>query len=142
MPPDQSSLDFLIANIAKLMRRSFELRMRSHSLTLSQARALIYVSKKEGCRQAEIADTLDITPVTLARLIDNLEQSELVERRPDGNDRRSRLIFLRPKADAAFLANVAQVAEQTRREALRNLTDGETRALISALQHVRTNLSP
>ncbi|WP_342244552.1 MarR family winged helix-turn-helix transcriptional regulator [Pseudomonas sp. OTU5201] len=140
MNPDLSSLGFLIADVAKLIRRSFERHLQGKSLTLSQARALLYVAKHQGCRQVELADMLEIKPITLARLIDQLEQSDLVERRRDPFDRRAHQLYLRPNANTE-LATIAHVAEQTRQEALRNLSEDEARALTSALQHMRTNLT-
>ncbi|MNZ26633.1 Transcriptional regulator SlyA [compost metagenome] len=140
MNPDLSSLGFLIADVAKLIRRSFERHLQGKSLTLSQTRALLYVAKHQGCRQVELADMLEIKPITLARLIDQLEQSDLVERRRDPGDRRAYRLFLRPKAGAE-LSTIALVAEVAWQEALRNFSEDEARTLISALQHMRTNLT-
>ncbi|MCS3835714.1 DNA-binding MarR family transcriptional regulator [Pseudomonas sp. JAI111] len=140
MSPDQISLGFLIVDVAKLMRRSFEKHLAGNRLPLSQARTLIYVAKHQDCRQVDLADMLEIKPITLARLIDKLELADLVERRRDPNDRRAYRLFLRPKAEAE-LSTVALVAEQTRRQALRNLSSDEAQALVFALRHVRTNLS-
>ncbi len=140
MNADLSSLGFLIADVAKLMRRSFEKHLQDKSLTLSQARALVYVAKHQGCRQVDLAEMLEIKPITLARLIDQLEQADLVERRRDPSDRRAHLLFLRPKADAE-LSTIAHVGQQTHKDALRNLSQDEAQALVSALQRVRNNLS-
>ncbi|MDH4565237.1 winged helix-turn-helix transcriptional regulator [Pseudomonas sp. BN414] len=140
MSSDMASLGFLVADVAKLMRRSFESHLRDKSLTLSQARTLVYLSKNQGCRQVDLADMLEIKPITLARLVDQLEQAGLVERRRDPCDRRAHLLFLRQQSGAE-LSTIAHVAEQTRIDALRNLSEDEAQALISALQRVRTNLS-
>ena len=40
-------------------------------------------------RQVELADMLEVEPITLCRIIDRLEESELVERTRDPDDRRA-----------------------------------------------------
>ena len=71
MKPQQDSLGFLLADVSRLMRRAFQQRSVNSALSLAQARALVYVSRHEGIRQVELAELLDIQPITLARLIDS-----------------------------------------------------------------------
>ena len=52
----------------------------------------------EGVKQTELADQLDIAPITLARLIDKLTAAGLVERRDDAQDRRANRLYLTEKA--------------------------------------------
>ena len=68
MPPRDENFGFLLADVSRLMRRSFERRLTGSTLTLSQARALAHISRNEGCRQVELADQLEVKPITLARL--------------------------------------------------------------------------
>src|SRR5450631_3665986 len=105
----QESLGFLLADVSRLMRRAFERRLDGSSLTLAQARALIYVSRHEGVRQVDFAELLEVQPITLGRLIDQLAETGLVERRPDSADRRAYQIFLTPAA-ASHLAAIETVA--------------------------------
>jgi DNA-binding MarR family transcriptional regulator len=48
--------------------------------------------------QKEVAEILEVEPITVARLIDRLEQRGMVERRPDARDRRIWRLHLRPEA--------------------------------------------
>ena len=98
MTTHQDNLGFLLADVSRLMRRAFQQRLEGSSLTLAQARALIYVSRNEGVRQVDLADLLEVQPITLARLIDQLAGDGLVERRSDPADRRAYHIFLTPAA--------------------------------------------
>ena len=59
----------------------------------------------------------DIQPITLARLIDQLAQAELVERRSDPSDRRAYQLFLKPSA-APHLVAIAEVAAGIQADAL------------------------
>lgn len=139
MSPREDSLGFLLADVSRLMRRSFEQRLTG-PLTLSQARALVHIARNEGCRQVELADQLEVKPITLARLIDQLEQGELVERRADPEDRRAYRLYLREKAKQT-LRDIRDVAAATHAEALRDLSTAEAEALASALRKMRENLS-
>ena len=140
MKAQQNSLGFLLADVSRLMRHAFRQRLEGSSLTLAQARALIYVSRNEGIRQVELADMLEIQPISLARLIDQLEEARLVERRADPADRRAYQLFLKPEA-AAHLAAIEQVATAIRADALAGIDKQQAEALLRALNTMRANLA-
>jgi len=52
----------------------------------------------EGLKQTELAEMLDLQPITLTRLVDRLCANGLIERRPDPNDRRAKRLYLTPAA--------------------------------------------
>ncbi|RZU47134.1 DNA-binding MarR family transcriptional regulator [Fluviicoccus keumensis] len=140
MPTPTDSLGFLISDVARLMRRSFGQRLEGSNLTMAQARALIFVARNEGVRQIDLADLLEVQPITLARLIDQLSADGLVERRSDPDDRRAYRIFLTPAA-APQIAIIENVAAAIRADALNNLNPDQADALIHALRTMRDNLS-
>src|SRR3546814_9002902 len=80
-PDPDRSLGFLLNDVSRLMRRNLNRRVQALGLTQSQWRALAYLSRQEGINQATLADTLEVQPITLARLIDRLEAAGWVERR-------------------------------------------------------------
>jgi len=136
----QESLGFLLADVSRLMRRAFQQQLEGSSLTLAQARALIYVSRHEGVRQVELAELLEVQPITLARLIDQLAEVGLVERRPDPGDRRAYQVFLTPAA-APHLAAIKQVVAAIRADALRDLDEQQAAIVFFALSKMRDNLA-
>ncbi|MGQ7819207.1 MarR family winged helix-turn-helix transcriptional regulator [Metapseudomonas furukawaii] len=136
----EEGIGFLLADVSRLMRRSFEQKITGSDLTLSQARALARVARQEGCRQVELAEQLEIKPITLARLLDQLERSELVERRPDPEDRRAHRVYLRDDAERA-LGDIRAADARLHAEALQGLDQDEVDALASALRKLRANLS-
>ena len=140
MKTKQDSLGFLIADVSRLMRDAFRRRLEGSSLTLAQARALVYVSRNEGIRQVELADMLEIQPISLARLIDQLSEATLVERRPDPADRRAYQLFLKPAA-AAQLAAIEQVGTAIRADALAGIDTQQAEVLRLALNTMRANLA-
>jgi DNA-binding MarR family transcriptional regulator len=140
MESRQDSLGFLLADVSRLMRRAFKQQLENSSLTLAQARALIYVSRNEGVRQVELAELLEVQPITLARLIDQLADAGLVERRPDPADRRAYQIFL-TSAAARHLLAIEDVTSAIRTEAMRGLSDKQTAIVFLALRKMRDNLA-
>jgi len=98
MQLQQDSLGALVVDITRMMRRAFQHRMEGSDLTLAQARVLVYVSRRAGLRQIELAELLEVQPITLARLVDQLVEAGLVERQPDPDDRRAYRIHLKAAA--------------------------------------------
>jgi DNA-binding MarR family transcriptional regulator len=135
----EESLGFLMADISRLMRRAFEQRLEG-PLTLAKARALVFVASHEGIRQVDLAELLNVQPITLARLLDQLEGAGLVERRPDPDDRRAHQIFLQPAA-ASHLEVIGKVVVGIRADALRDMDEGQTALVIQALRRMRANLA-
>ena len=136
----QDSLGFLISDVSRLMRRAFEQRLEGSSLTLAQARALIYVARHEGVRQVELAESLEVQPITLVRLLDQLAEAGLVERRADPGDRRAYQIFLTPAA-TPHLAAIEAVGEAMRVDILRDLSKQQYTQVESTLRTMRENLA-
>jgi len=140
MEQRQEGLHFLIADVSRMLRRAFEHRLEGSSLTLAQARALIYTSRNAGLRQVELAELLEIQPITLARLLDQLADAGLVERRPDPADRRAYRIFPTAAAEAHLNA-IEELVTAIRAEAVLGLTKQQAAAAELALQTMRDNLS-
>lgn len=133
------SLSFLIHDVARLMRRDMSRRIQGLGMTPAQWRALAYIAKREGLRQAALADLMEIQPITLARLIDRLEAANLVERRPDPTDRRAVQLYLAAGAEAP-LETMWERASETRALALEGVSPEAVDMMIEALDRMRSNL--
>lgn len=136
----ERSFGFLLYDAARLLRRDFDRRARSLGLTRAQWSVLAHLKRNEGSKQAAVADTLELEPITLVRLLDRLEAAGWVERRADPNDRRARRLFLTEKA-RPVLEQLMALAAETRAVALAGFSEAEREVLIEALIKVRANLS-
>ena len=139
MSTPQDMLGFLLADVSRMMRRAFNKRLEGSNLTLAQARALVYASRHEGIRQSHLAEMLEILPITLTRLIDQLVADGFVERRPDPNDRRAHQIFITKQAPP-ILSSIQQAAHSIQANALAGLDEQQASQLLSSLQTMRDNL--
>jgi len=138
--PQKESLGFLLADAMRLTRRVASKRFEAHQMTLAQAKALMGVWRQQGIRQVDLADQMEIQPITLARLLDQLSASGLIERRQDPNDRRAFQLFLTPAANPA-LQMISEASRLLQSQALAGLTGAEVATLFRALNKVRENLS-
>ena len=134
------SLGFLVHEIARLLRKDFDQRAKDLGLTQVQWRAMVYLSRNEGLKQVELAEILEIQPISLARLVDRLAASGWVERRADPDDRRAQRLFLTPEAKP-LLEQINKIATQTRANALQGLSNHDHENLIATLAVIKGNLS-
>lgn len=139
MKTGKDGLGFVMSDLSRLMRREFALRLGDGPLTMAQARALVFVAHHEGVRQVELAELLDVQPITLARLIDQLAESGLVERRADPADRRAYRIHLLPAAQP-HLQTIEQVVQTIRAEAAAGLAPADVDNALRVLRAMRANL--
>lgn len=133
-------LSFELHGAARLLRRNFDRRAREHGLSRSRWQVLWHLAQKQGVKQTELAERLDVAPISLARQLDNLEQEDLVERRRDDRDRRCFRIYLTAAA-APALQVLQTLAEETRAEALVGLSNDQVMQLHDLLSRIRENLS-
>src|ERR1700683_1513444 len=79
---------FMVNDVARLLRTYADHRAAQFGMTRAQWAVLVRLDRSEGLNQSELAETLDLQPITLTRLLDKLCDSGLIERRPDPEDRR------------------------------------------------------
>jgi DNA-binding MarR family transcriptional regulator len=130
----------ILADVSRLMRRSFDARARDIGVTRPQWQVLVTLKRNEGVNQGRLADLLDVEPITVCRMVDRLQEGEMVERRADPSDRRSWLLYLTPKGDA-LVEQLRPLALDLFEQAFDGLDAGERAALASSLDRIRQNLS-
>jgi len=133
------NLGIIVHEVARLLRRNFDRRIRSLGLTQAQWRTLFYLSRNEGTNQASLADLLEVKPITLARLVDRLEEAGWVERRRDPTDRRVSRLYL-TEAAQPLLLEMESLGAQTRKDALRGLSLAEQTQALDLLNTLKSNL--
>ena len=140
MEKQTDSLGLLLHEAARNVRKAFERRVDHLGLSSSQWRLLLVVAKCGQTTQARIADHLDIEPISVSRLIDRMEAAGWVERRPDPQDRRAKIVTPTERAIAAH-AVIRSMADEVYAEALNGLSPDRRQALLSGLSTVIANLT-
>src|SRR5215831_14971954 len=71
---EKASFGFLITDVTRLMRKQFDRRALRFDLTRAQWRALKRVHHGEGITQNELAEFLEMEPIAVGGVIDDMEQ--------------------------------------------------------------------
>lgn len=139
-PSPDLTLGYLVLDVARLMSASFEARTRSIGVTRAQWSLIAALIRNEGCNQAQLADLMQITPISLGRLVDRMVKAGWLERRAEVGDRRSHRLFLTAKAHAIRPA-LRKLSDETQAEALAALGAHERQQLLESLAKVRATLA-
>jgi len=136
----QENIGSILSDVSRLMRRSFNHRARSAGVTRPQWQVLAVLHRHEGTNQGGLAEALDVEPIALCRMIDRLQEAELVERRRDPADRRAWRLFLTQRA-RELLRDVQPLVEEVMAVALEGVSKRERENLRCTLDRIRQNLS-
>jgi DNA-binding MarR family transcriptional regulator len=133
-------IGFLLGDAARLLRRAFDERARTMGVTRPQWRVLALLKRFDGSTQVTIADMLEVEPITLGRMIDRLQDAELVERRADPKDRRAWRLHLTAKGRAK-ITELQPTASAMFAEALNGISEAKQTELEEMLNIIRSNLA-
>lgn len=129
----------MLHEVSRLVRSRIEARVGRHGLSEAQLRLLMRLWKEEGATQARLAESLEVEPISISRLLDRMEQGGWIERRQDARDRRVRKIFTTEKT-RDIRGAVKDTAAQVVEEALAGVP-AETRDIIyNGLETMARNL--
>jgi DNA-binding MarR family transcriptional regulator len=137
--PLMENVAFEIAETARLLRREANRRFAGIGTTGAQWRVLAHLGHRGGQRQVELAEAMDMEPITLCRMVDRLEESGLVERRKDPEDRRAWRIFLTPAA-APVVDRMHGIGAAFNDELFEGVAPADLAALRRVLARLRDNL--
>jgi MarR family transcriptional regulator, transcriptional regulator for hemolysin len=79
---------------SRLLRNYIDHRAKARGTTRAQWIVLFRLREQEGLSQVDLAEVLELQPISLVRLLDRLVEHGLVERRSDPRDRRANRLFL------------------------------------------------
>jgi MarR family transcriptional regulator for hemolysin len=129
-----------IGETSRMMRRYYDRRASALGVTSAQWRLLLRLSREPGLKQVELAERLDVEPITACRIVDRLEEAGLVERQRDPDDRRAWRLVLTEKAEP-ILTRLRALAEEMSAEAFGGMTIDEVEAMRGKLARIRDNVS-
>src|ERR1700741_1901148 len=89
---------FTLGELQRLMRAYADKQAARYGITRAQWAVLAKIERTEGLKQTELAELMEMQPITLTRLIDKLCDNGWIERRNDESDRRANPLFLKKAA--------------------------------------------
>jgi MarR family transcriptional regulator for hemolysin len=137
--PIKREIAFTIMDVARMLRTYADQRGRQFGISRAQWVVLIRLDRQEGLKQSELAEILDLQPISLTRLLDRLAESGLIERRPDPNDRRANRLFLMPAA-RPLLLRLAELGTDMMETVLEGIDAQANERLLNDLEKVKDNL--
>ena len=137
--PLEREVAFNINDVARLLKTYADQRARDFGMTRAQWAVLARIERSEGLKQCELADTLDLQPITLTRLIDRLCDGGLIERRSDPDDRRAKRLYLTPAA-RPVLDGLTRLGQDIMATVLAGIEPAAVEQLLALLLTLKTNL--
>ena len=134
------TLPFEIGETAHALRKAFDRRACGLGVTRAQWKLLFRLERNPGLRQIELADMLDIEPITLSRIVDRLEEAGLVERVADPADRRAWRLHVTKKAQP-LIDKLHGIANEMTSHAFEGITPEDLKIARQVLGRVRENAS-
>lgn len=128
-----------ITDVARMLRTFADQRARQFGISRAQWVVLMRLDRSEGLKQSELAEILDLQPISLTRLLDRLAENGLIERRPDPNDRRANRLYLTPAA-RPLLKQLAALGEDLMETVLQNVNAASQERLLRDLGTMKNNL--
>ena len=128
-----------LAETSRTLRRHFDRRASALGVTTAQWRALAWLGHEPGLKQVELAERLDVEPITAGRIVDRLEEAKLVLRQPDPVDRRVWRLFLTDEAKPIF-ERLSALAEEMAGQVFDGLSTDEMEAMRARLALIRENV--
>ena len=130
---------FALGEVQRLMRAYADKEAARYGITRAQWAVLAKVERTEGMKQTELAEQLEMQPITLTRLIDKLCDNGWIERRGDNNDRRVNRLYLK-KAARPLLGKLAGLKSEITAAALQGISSAEAERLVEQLESIKENV--
>ena len=133
------SLGFLLHDVARLMRRAFDRRVKHLGLTRSQWFVLVHLYRTDGQTQRHLAEELDMERAPLSKLLDRLESGGWIERRADPTDRRANRVYITKKIDP-LMTEVITDGEMLTEDIFSGVDESAREEFLSVLVKAKSNL--
>jgi MarR family transcriptional regulator, transcriptional regulator for hemolysin len=124
---------------SRLLRNYIDHRAKGRGTTRAQWIVLFRLRQQEGLSQVDLADVLELQPISLVRLLDRLVESQLLERKPDPNDRRANRLFLTPKG-RQLVDDLDSLRDAVAIDVLRDVPEGAIQSGLETLIAVKARV--
>src|ERR1700716_1032635 len=130
---------FTLGELQRLVRAYADKQASRYGITRAQWAVLAKVERSEGLKQTELAELMEMQPITLTRLIDKLCNNGWIERRGDETDRRVNRLYLK-KAARPLLGKLSGLRSGITTTALEGVTPADAHRLLDQLGLIKENV--
>jgi MarR family transcriptional regulator, transcriptional regulator for hemolysin len=124
---------------SRLLRNYIDHRAKGRGTTRAQWIVLFRLREQEGLSQVDLADVLELQPISLVRLLDRLVEHGLVERRHDPRDRRANRLFL-TTAGRQLADDLDSLRESIATDVLQDISVEAIKTSLQTLQDVKDRI--
>ena len=130
---------FTLGELQRLVRAYADKEAARFGITRAQWAVLAKVERNEGMKQSELAEQMEMQPITLTRLIDKLCGNSWIERRGDESDRRVNRLYLR-KAGRQLMGKLSGLRSELTATALEGINPADSHRLLAQLEAIKENV--
>lgn len=138
MQPSRDLLS-LVLGLARLIRTQADKRARAHGMSRAQWAVLLHLRRRPGLVQKELAELLEVEPITAGRILDRLQARGMIERRADPADRRCWRLHLTAPAEP-LLEEIEAALDELAAFAAAGLSAAQQQGASDVLEHMRQTL--
>jgi MarR family transcriptional regulator for hemolysin len=124
---------------SRLLRNYIDHRAKTRGTTRAQWIVLFRLRQQEGLSQVDLADVLELQPISLVRLLDRLVEHGLLERRHDPKDRRANRLFL-TASGRQLVDDLDSLRDSIASDVLHDLPDAAIKTSLKTLQDIKERI--
>ena len=124
---------------SRLLRNYIDHRAKGRGTTRAQWIVLFRLRQQEGLSQVDLADVLELQPISLVRLLDRLVEHGLLERRPDPKDRRANRLFL-TRAGRQLVDDLDSLRDAIATDVLQEIPDAAIETSLETLKGIKERI--
>jgi MarR family transcriptional regulator for hemolysin len=127
-----------LVETSRLLRNYIDHRAKTRGTTRAQWIVLFRLREQEGLSQVDLADVLELQPISLVRLLDKLGHA-LLERRPDPKDRRANRLFLTERG-RQLVDDLDSLRDAIATDVLHDIADEKIKTSLDTLSDVKDRI--
>lgn len=135
------SFGFVVVKTGRLIENRLKTNFEKEhiAVTPQQWSVLTHLWNEDGISQQKLADAFSKDKTSMARLLKNMENNELIIRNNDKNDKRNKRVFLTYKAKLIRQDSI-KIAEKTLMEMLKGIDHSDVKLSKKVLKQINKNL--
>lgn len=133
-------LGYLIHDVSRMRRTAFDQIVKPLGVTRAQWWVIAHLARHDGMVQTQLAAMLDVGKASLGALLDRLEATGFIERRPEPSDRRVKRVFL-TKSSHQLLEKLVIAESEFNANILAGLTENDRKELVRLLSMIKDTMT-